>query len=83
MDISNILKDKIMLAGEKLENQSVLPKDLNKDSISISTFDTKVLSGFRDNSKERSKFSKANLEALNVISLLKEVNSSKLNSNSL
>ena len=33
MDITNILKDKIMLAVEKLENQSVLPKDLKKDSI--------------------------------------------------
>ena len=30
MDITNILKDKIMLAVEKLENQSVLPKKLSK-----------------------------------------------------
>ena len=35
MDITNILKDKIMLAVEKLENQSVLPKDLKKDSITV------------------------------------------------
>ena len=35
MDISNILKDKIMLAVEKLENQSVLPKDLKKVSITV------------------------------------------------
>ena len=35
MEITNILKDKIMLAVEKLENQSVLPKDLKKDSITV------------------------------------------------
>ena len=35
MDIINILKDKIMLAVEKLENQSVLPKDLKKNSITV------------------------------------------------
>ena len=35
MDITNILKDKIMLAVEKLEKQSVLPKDLKKDSITV------------------------------------------------
>ena len=35
MEITNILKDKIMLAVEKLENQSVLPKDLKKNSITV------------------------------------------------
>ena len=35
MDITNILKDKIMLAVEKLENQSVLPQDLKKDTITV------------------------------------------------
>ena len=35
MEITNILKDKIILAVEKLENQGVLPKDLKKDSITV------------------------------------------------
>ena len=35
MEITNILKDKIILAVETLENQGVLPKDLKKDSIIV------------------------------------------------
>ena len=35
MEITNILKDKIILAVETLENQGVLPKDLKKDSITV------------------------------------------------
>ncbi len=35
MEITYILKDKILLAVEKLENQSVLPKHLKKDSITV------------------------------------------------
>ena len=47
MDITNILKDKIMLAVEKLENQSVLPKDLKKDQLPLKSQKMKVLVSYQ------------------------------------